>query len=80
MCMKRSKRREERDGLIIVVGSIMILIGLALVALAIIYAKELGWWLALGIGLAGLTTGGAAVMSIVTNNRAWILIDLILPG
>lgn len=76
--MKKRSQRRETDWLLVVMASIMILIGVALLLLAIVYASALGWW-ALGVGATGLSTIGFAVKAIATNNRAWILLDLILP-
>jgi len=69
----------ERNWALVVVASILISIGLALLVLAILNIATFGWW-SLALGLGALTTIAAAVMSIVKNDPVWILLDLIIPG
>jgi hypothetical protein len=75
---KKTNAYAAGNWLLIIVSSILILIGLALLLLAIIYIGNFGWW-SLLIGSTGLTTTGCAVTSIVENNPSWIMLDLILP-
>lgn len=70
---------KERDWLLVFVASILIALGLGLIVLAIINIVHFGWW-SIPIGLSGLATVSAAIMSIIENNPAWILLDLIIPG
>jgi len=77
--MKSNKEVIERNWALVVVASILIIIGLALLVLAIINVGTFGWW-SLALILAALTTIAAAVMSIVKNDPVWILLDLIIPG
>jgi len=76
--MKKSTTRTERNWALVIFSSLLILIGLVLTVLAIVYSSELGWW-ALLVGLTGLSTIGASVMSIVKNDPSWVLLNLILP-
>ena len=69
----------ERNWALVVVASILISIGLALLVLAIINIATFGWW-SLALGVGALTTIAAAVMSILKNDPVWILLDLIIPG
>jgi len=69
----------ERNWALVVVASILISIGLALLVLAILNIATFGWW-SLALGLGALTTIAAAVMSIVKNDPVWILLDLIIPS
>lgn len=55
------------------------MLGVVLVAVAVMNVTTFGWW-SLLIGLSGLTTIAAAVMSIIKNDPSWILLDLIIPG
>lgn len=75
---KKTNAYAAGNWLLIIISSILILIGLALLLLATIYVANFGWW-SLLIGSTGLTTTGCAVMSIVENNPSWIMLDLILP-
>jgi len=77
--MKSNKEVIERNWALVVVASILIIIGLALLVLAIINVGTFGWW-SLALILGALTTIAAAVMSIVKNDPVWILLDLIIPG
>ena len=70
---------KSRNWVLVFVSTILIILGLTLVILAVMSAGSLGWW-SLLIGVSGLTTVAAAVMSIVKNDPAWILLDLIIPG
>jgi len=70
---------KSRNWVLVFVSTILIILGLTLVILAVMSARSLGWW-SLLIGVSGLTTVAAAVMSIVKNDPAWILLDLIIPG
>jgi len=69
----------ERNWALVVVASILISIGLALLVLAILNIATFGCW-SLALGLGALTTIAAAVMSIVKNDPVWILLDLIIPS
>lgn len=78
--MKRKKvATRERDWFLVFIASILLILGLSLVALSLANVSLFGWW-SLVIGLGGLTTVAAAIMSIVKNDPSWILLDLILPG
>jgi len=79
--MKKKKQAvvAPRNWAIVIVGSILIVIGLALVILAVSNIPGFGWW-SIAVGLSGVSTIGAAVMSIVKNDPSWILLDLIIPG
>ena len=70
---------KSRNWVLVFVSTILITLGLTLIILAVMSAANLGWW-SLLIGISGLTTVAAAVMSIVKNDPAWILLDLIIPG
>lgn len=75
---KKHPTPRETDWPLVIVAVIMIVIGAVLVWLAIVNATALGWW-AFVPGLTGLSTITFAVIAIQSNNRAWILLDLILP-
>ncbi len=77
--MKHSSKSTSRNWGLIIISSILFLGGSTLVVLAAINVASFGWW-SLALGLSGLGTMGAAIMSIVTNDPAWILLDLILPN
>ena len=78
--MKNKKTTaKERNWVLALVSSVLILLGSALVVLAIMNIALFGWW-SLLLGVSGLMTIGAAIMSIIKNDPSWILLDLLLPG
>ncbi len=78
--MKNNKTTvKPRNWFLIFIASILLVLGLAIVVAAIMNFTTFGWW-SLLIGLSGLTTIVAAVMSIIKNDPSWILLDLIIPG
>lgn len=76
----RNKRKTstERNWLLVIVATILIVIGLALLVLAICNIHTFGWG-SLTVGLTGVGTAGAACIAIIENDPTWILLDLILP-
>jgi hypothetical protein len=70
---------EARNWSLVSICIILIVLGRALVVLAVMNIALFGWW-SLLIGASGATTVAAAIMSIVKNDPSWILLDLILPG
>lgn len=80
LCMKNNKIIvQPRNWFLVFIASILLLLGLTLAIAAIMNVTTFGWW-SLSIGLSGLTTIVAAIMSIIKNDPSWILLDLILPG
>jgi membrane protein YdbS with pleckstrin-like domain len=78
--MKKKKEiSKSRNWPLVVISSILILIGLVLIAFALMYVADFGWW-SLLVGATGLTTVIAACLSIAKNDPAWILLGLIIPG
>ncbi len=77
--MKRKNVVEqERNWLLVFIASMLIILGLVLVAVSAMNAHIFGWW-SLLIGLYGLATIASATMSIVKNDPRWIMLDLIMP-
>ena len=80
LSMKNNKTVvKPRNWFLVFIASILLVLGLALVAVAVMNVITFGWW-SLLIGLSGLTTIGAALMSIIKNDPSWILLDFIIPG
>ena len=77
MKKKHVVAKVRRWGLVFI-SSIIIVLGLTLVVLAVTNIVSFEWW-SLLIGLIGLIAIGSAIMSIIKNDPAWILIDLIIP-
>ena len=78
--MKKAKgATNKRNWFLVFVAALLIVFGLALVWIAAITIASFGWW-SLLIGLSGLTSIAAAVMSVIKNDPSWILLDLIIPG
>lgn len=73
------RNKKDRNWVLIFVASILIILGIALVVLAVANITAFGWW-SLILGASGVSTIAAAAMSIITNNPSWILLDLIIPG
>lgn len=64
---------------LVFIASILLVLGVVLIVAAVMNVTTFGWW-SLLIGLGGLTTIVAAVMSIIKNDPSWILLDLVIPG
>jgi len=78
--MKNNKTiAETRNWPLVLIASVLIILGLALALVAVTNISSFGW-VSLFIGLSGLTTIAAAVVSILKNDPSWILLDLIIPG
>lgn len=75
----KQKIPKTRNWVLVIVSLVLMLFGLALLVISIVNIGNFGWF-SLMFGLGGLTTIGAAVMSIITNDPSWILLDLIIPG
>jgi hypothetical protein len=69
---------KPRNPALIIIASVLILFGLAIVFVGLTNMEALGWWTILTV-LSGLITTGAAVTSIVRNDPSWILLELLLP-
>ncbi len=77
--MKNKKKApRERNWFLVFISVVLIVIGIALVILAVTNAVGLGWW-SLLIGLGGATIVFSATMSIIKNDPSWVLLGLLLP-
>ncbi len=77
--MKNKKiKARPRNWALVFISSILMVLGLALIVLALMNVSSFGLW-GLLIGAIGLTAFGAAVTAIITNDPSWILLDLIMP-
>jgi formate hydrogenlyase subunit 3/multisubunit Na+/H+ antiporter MnhD subunit len=79
MQMTKKQKNAERNWAVVIVGSIYMLLGLALVVVAALNIHVFGWG-SLLLGLAGATPITASIIAIVENDPNWILLDLIIPG
>lgn len=78
--MKNNKNvLKARNWFLVFIASILLVLGVVLVVVAVMNVTTFGWW-SLLIGLSGLITIVAAIMSIIKNDPSWILLDLIIPG
>lgn len=68
----------ERNWFLVFISVVLIVIGIALVILAVTNAVGLGWW-SLLIGLGGTTIVFSALMSIIKNDPSWVLLGLLMP-
>ncbi|MBH1980752.1 hypothetical protein I8H83_04195 [Candidatus Saccharibacteria bacterium] len=81
--MKWPSRTSEplvSPALVRVVASVLLVIGIFLIYIAATNYEMLGIWPAILIGFGGVTTSGLAIVSIITADPTWIMLDLILPG
>lgn len=78
--MKKPKQKVSRSPAVIIVGSMLLLFGIALFVLGIMSFSPSHWIASCLIMLSGFTTGGLAVMALVTGKPEWILFNLMLPG
>lgn len=69
----------ERNWFLVFIASLLMVIGVTMVLIATTDIAQLGWWNLL-IGLSGLTIVYTAIMSIVKNDPAWILLGLLMPN
>lgn len=74
-----TRKEQSRNPGVMIVASLILLGGLALVVVGILNLSTLGWfsWILI---IGGLSSVGLATMTLVTGKAEWILIDLILPG
>ncbi len=77
--MKNRKKTQERNWFLVFIALILLILGLALIILAMSNINSFGW-MSLVIGISGLTIVSAATASIVTNDPSWIMLDLFIPG
>ena len=75
----KKKVTEARNWGLVLICAILIVLGGAIVVLAVVNIALFGWW-SLLIGAVGATTVAAAIMSIIENDPIWIMLDLILPS
>lgn len=76
---KHKATKNPRNWMLVLVAVIMIILSLTIVVLGVILIPQLSWFAAVPI-VGGLSSTGLAVMAIIENNPAWLLLDLILPG
>lgn len=77
--LKKFTAIQEENWFLVFVASVIFLGGAVLLGLAIVYWAQLGLWAFL-VGVSGLTSMYFAWKAVRTNEPAWILLDLILPG
>lgn len=77
--MKKTEKT-ERNPVVVLLASVLLLIGLGLVFVVVTNFAVLGWLYAILIIASGLSSAGMAVMAIFTGKSEWQLIDLLLPG
>lgn len=78
MTQKQDRQKIHRNPVLMLVAGIIFLIGLALTVLGGMYFDELGWVLATGAILTGLSAMTAASMTIITGEPEYILLHLIV--
>lgn len=69
----------KRSWALIIVSVIYMFIGASIIFIAVTNIHAFGWLSAV-FALAGATPVVAAIIALVENNPAWILLDLIIPG
>ncbi len=66
-------------GVVRFVAAIILVIGVALMVIAVTNAVALGWY-ALLVFVSGLTSAGFAVVALRTGKPEWILLDMLFPS
>lgn len=61
------------------VATPVLAIGILLLYIVATNYHTLGVWTSIGIGFSGVSISGGALMSLITADPAWIMLDLIWP-
>jgi len=69
-----------RNWLLIFFAGLIFIAGMILVVVPIVAFSALGLWVAVAMGLSGLTSMYFAYKAFITNDPVWILLDVIIPG
>lgn len=72
-------KKGRRSWALIIVAIAYMIIGVAITFIALTNIDAFGWMSAI-FALAGITPVASAIIALIENNPAWILLDLILPG
>lgn len=73
-------RRKKRSLLFLILSGIMIVLSAILVIAGVAYFQVFGWIVAIPMIAAGLVSIVLAVVGIIKNDPAWLILDLIIPG
>lgn len=77
--MRRPSGQLAPVWLIRVIAFVLLAVGLFLVYLAVTSYSSLGIWIALLVGLSGVTTVLFSSIALKTGRAEWIMLDIILP-
>ena len=73
-------KRKERNWTLVIIASFWMLLSAVVVLVGIFNFQSLGWIAASLMIISGAASIGLAVLAIVKNDPAWLLLDIILPG
>lgn len=73
-------KRKERNWTLVIIASFWMLLSAVVVLVGIFNFQSLGWIAASLMIISGAASIGLAVLAIVKNDSAWLLLDIILPG
>ena len=77
--MRRSSGQLAPVWLVRVIAFVLLAVGLFLVYVAVTSYSSLGIWIALLVGLSGVTTVLFSSIALKTGRAEWIMLDIILP-
>lgn len=75
----KKMQNKERNWVLVVVASIVIILSIALLVITLRNISTLGWW-SLAIAAGAVSSICLSITAIKRNEPAWLLLDLILPG
>lgn len=80
MTTQEPMKKVQRDPVVMFLSGVVWLIGLMITVLGLSLFSVDSWLWSVLVVLSGLSSSIFASMTIVTGNRAWLLLDLILPN
>ena len=79
MTTSKEKKKQPRSPLAMVVATIILLMGVLVLAVSIVSFSAEFWLLWLSIGISGAVMVIFSLLTLITGKSEWILIDLLLP-
>lgn len=79
MKKKKNQLKPARNWALVVVAVSYIVINLILLVIGVMFWSDLGWW-APAIVIGAMASIYFSIEAIRTNEPAWLLLDIILPG
>ena len=73
-------KHQRRNLMLVIIASIWITLSAIVVLAGVLNFQTFGWLIATLMIVAGVISVVPAVVAIVKNDPAWLLLDIILPG